>query len=92
MSRTCPVCAAIGVNTPVTGTTDLCRPHYLRERRIKEALRRLDDDDELLAKVAASSQADVARQLEISRQTMKHRVDAATARRRRLVAAGMKES
>jgi len=54
-------------------------------------LARFPEDDELLAKVAASSQADVARELDISRQAMKHRVDAATARRQRLVAAGMKE-
>jgi len=88
--RTCPACAASGVATPVKGP-GLCRLHYLRERRIKEALARFPEDDELLAKVAASSQADVARELDISRQAMKHRVDAATARRQRLVAAGMKE-
>jgi hypothetical protein len=69
----------------------LCRPHYLRERRIKEALARFPEDDELLARVAVSSQATVARELGISRQTMKHRVDAAVARRQRLVAAGMKD-
>ena len=86
--KTCPACEQAGLITPIKGS-GLCRPHYLMERRIKEALERQEADEDLLDRVAASSQGEVAREMGLTRQAIKHRVDAATARRLRLRAAGM---
>ena len=88
--KMCPVCAQNGLQTPIRGSS-LCRTHYHQERRLMEALERKEVDDDLLTRAAASSQAIVARELGITRQAMKHRMDAANERRLRLIAAGLVE-